>query len=183
MKKYSHSRHYGNRLNWRALVISLTIIFCLTAANYGNADKVYVAEKPKVEAFLLPVVVDKEETIEEKIKFHFPRSWRDMIAIAHAESRMDPEAKNWNCFYNSDKSIVYETRVKGAHSTFCKKEHRKYAWSVDCGIMQLSVRSKECPVEDIDTHLQKAAELSKIQGKEAWVVYQTGAYKKYLTSK
>jgi len=167
-------------MNWRTLVLSSTILFVALTGHYSNLDSdVYVAE-PNV--YMEPVVVE-QESIESKIKKYFPRSHVSMIAIAHAESGMNPEAKNWNCYYNKNETIVYSTRVKGSHSTACKKQHRKYAWSVDCGILQLSVKGKECPNEDIDTHLQKAANLSRVQGKDAWVVYKTGAYKKYLADK
>lgn len=120
-----------------------------------------------------------EETVEDKIVKHFPRSHKTMIAIAKAESNMNPNAKNWNCYYNEDETIVYNTKVKGSHSTFCKKTHRVYAWSVDCGILQMNVRSKDCPVETIDEHLEKAAELSRIQGLHAWVAYKNNSYLAY----
>ena len=168
--------------NWRIWVLSFSILSCVILSNYGNVVKVYVAEVQQ-QAFLLPVIVEPEKTIEEKFKRYFPKSHVTMLAIAKAESGLNNEAKNWNCYYNKTETVVYETKVKGSHSRSCKKEHRKYAWSVDCGVLQLSVKGKVCPVEDIDTHLEKAAELSKVQGKEAWVVYNTGAYKKHLTSK
>jgi len=176
-----------NRFNWRTYVISLSILACLVLANYGNTDKVYVANNENMatnntEAFMVPVAVEPKPTIEDKIRQYFPRSWRDMVAIAHAESGMQENAKNWNCWYNKDKTIVYATKVKGSHSAACKKQHRAYSYSVDCGILQLNVKGKECPIEDIDTHLEKAAELSKVQGKQAWVVYKTGAYRKHLNN-
>ncbi len=105
-----------------------------------------------------------------------------MIAIAYAESRMNENAKGWNCYYNKDETIVYSTRVKGSHSTGCKKQHRKYAWSVDCGVLQLNTKGQVCPNETLDEHLEKVATLSKSQGFGAWVAYKNNSYKKYLTS-
>lgn len=122
---------------------------------------------------------NSKQEIESKIKHYFPLSWRDMIPVAYAESRLNPNAIGYNCYYNEDETIVYTSRVKGSHSTSCKKSHRKYAWSRDCGIMQMNTKDKECPVETIDEHLQRAADLSRIQGKTAWVAYKTGAHLTY----
>lgn len=185
MKKYSHSRSYGSRIiNWRTLVISSTLLFCLVASSYGNAERVYVADKPQVEAFLVPVIVEPEPTLEDKIKFYFPKSWKTMIAIAHAESRMDMNAQGFNCFYNDDMTIVYETRVKGAHSAACKPSHRHLAYSTDCFVLQRNYKGQKCPQGvTVDEHLEEVAELSKVQGLEAWSAYKNKSYQRYLTSK
>jgi len=178
MKKYNHSRIYGNRLNWRALVISGTLLACLVTSKYSNQEKVYTAEVPQ--PFMEPVVMEvepvKEETIEEQFQRHFPRSHKTMLAIAKAESGLDNNAVNWNCYYNDDMSIVYETRVKGSHSTFCKKEHRKYAWSVDCFILQANYRGKYCPDVTLDQHLHEMAELSKKRHFQPWVSFNRGLH-------
>jgi hypothetical protein len=179
MKKYSHSRHYGNRFNWRALVISGTLLACFVMSNYGNQEKEYVADKPEL-TLLVPVIVEPEPTVEDKIRFYFPKSWKTMIAIAHAESGMDHDAIGYNCFYNYKETILYIERVKGSHSTSCKKEHRKYAWSVDCGILQRNYKGKSCPDVSVDEHLEEVAELSKVQGFKAWAAYNNNSYKKYL---
>lgn len=169
--------------NWRIWAISSTLLFCLIAANYGNQDRVYVAEKPQVEAFLVPVVVTPPETIEEKFQRYFPKSHVTFLAIAHAESGLDHSQKNWNCWYNSDRSVVYPSKVKGSHSTSCKKEHRKYSWSMDCGLLMKNyIGVKECPVVDIDTHLEEMAELSKKRGFQPWFAWSNGSYKKFLAS-
>lgn len=160
-------------------LLGLTICFLVMLggiADYG--DETYVAE-PEVPVVKVTNVELTKSEIEEKIKIHFPRSWKDMIPVAYAESGLQPTAQNWNCYYNKDETIVYTTRVKGSHSTSCKKSHRTYAWSVDCGIMQMSHKAKTCPVETIDEHLARAAELSRIQGKNAWVAYQNKSYLAY----
>lgn len=182
MKKYNHSRSYGSRItNLRTLVMSISILACLVLANYGNQDKVYVAEAPQVEAFLVPVVVTPPETTEDKIKFYFPKSWKTMIAIAHAESRMDMNAQGFNCFYNDDMTIVYKTRVKGSHSAACKPSHRHLAYSTDCFVLQRNYKGQKCPQGvTIDEHLEEVAELSKVQGLEAWSAYKNKSYLKYL---
>jgi len=170
MKKYNHSRSYGSRIiNWRTLVMSISILACLVLANYGNEDKVYVAEIPQQEAFLVPVVVEPKPTIEDKIKQYFPRSWPKFIQIAHAESRMDPEAVGYNCYYYH--GVATTTKIKGG-SRACKPKDRPLAHSLDCGLMQLNTKAKECPDEDLDTHLARAAELSKTQGPCGWFGYE-----------
>lgn len=163
--------------NWRIWVISSTMLFCLVVANYGNQDRTYVVDKSQVEAFLVPVVVEPEETIEQKFKRHFPRSHKTMLAIAKAESGLQEDAKGYNCYYNSDKSIVYETKVKGSHSTHCKKEHRKYAWSVDCFILQANYKGRECPKDvTLDQHLEEMAELTKKRSFQPWVTFNRGLH-------
>lgn len=150
--------------------------------------KEYVAEV-KEEVFMQPVVVTPEPTLEDKIRQHFPNHWADFIQIAHAESSMQPEAVGYNCWYNGKAiynkdgklqhatgTVVYPSKVKDSYSTSCKVPHRKYAWSLDCGLMQLNTKAKECPKEDLDTHLARAAKLSKEQGKCAWFGYKN--YKK-----
>lgn len=166
-------------LNWRIWVVSVTLISCVVMSNYGNKDKAYVAEN-KVEAFMIPIIVEPEETLEEKFQRYFPRSWKTMLAIAQAESRLDPEAKNWNCYYNRDSSVVYTERVKGSHSAACKKEHRKYAWSVDCNILQANYKGKECPSITIDEHLEEMAELTKKRSFQPWVTYNRGLHLSYM---
>lgn len=180
MKKYSHSRHYGNRiLNWRTVILSVSILACVVMSNYGNQDKIYVAEKSEL-TFLVPVIVEPEPTIEDKIRQYFPKSWKTMIAIAHAESHMDMEAVGYNCFYNKNETVVYETRVKGSHSAACKPSHRKYAHSVDCFALQRNYKGKICPDVSVDEHLEDVAKLSKVQGFKAWAAYNNNSYKKYL---
>lgn len=165
-------------LNWRIWAISSTLFFCLIASSYGNAERVYVADKPQVEAFLVPVVVEPEETIEQKFKRHFPRSYKTMLAIAKAESNLQEKAINWNCYYNDDMSIVYETRVKGSHGAACKKEHRKYSFGVDCFILQAHYPGrKSCPKDvTLDQHLEEMAELTKKRSFQPWVTFNRGLH-------
>lgn len=171
--------------NWRIWVLSFTVLACLTASHYSNIDDTYVAEVSSEEAFMIPVVVTPPPTIEDKIKQHFPRSWPNFIQIAHAESKMNPNAIGYNCWYNSKSiynqegklehatgTVVYASKVEDSFSTSCKPPHRKYAWSLDCGLMQLNTKAKQCPKEDLDTHLARAAELSKKQGECGWFGYK-----------
>lgn len=184
MKKYSRSYNYGKRINPMSIGISLVIAFIWCTS--GGYDDTYVADKPVVSVFMTATVVEATTTpsLEDKIREYFPRSWKTMIAVAHAESGMDMNAKGWNCYYNADETIVYSTRVKGAHSGACKKEHRSFAWSVDCFLLQRNYKGQECPYGiTLDDHLKDVAELSKVQGLSAWVSYNRGAHLKYLSQK
>ena len=187
MKKYSHSYNSGRRINWRSLTIAFTIAICFFISSNANRDEVYYADTPTVSVYMTATVVEATstpESIEDKIRHYFPKNWKTMIAIAHAESNMNMDAKGYNCYYNNDKTIVYETRVKGSHSTACKKEHRVYSWSIDCGILQRNYPGrKTCPKITIDEHLHDVAELSKVQGLSAWSSYNAGAHIKYLANK
>lgn len=146
------------------------VVFIIAPSHLRSEEEFYI--RPQV----IQEVEVIEETVEQKIVKHFPRSHKVILKIAQAESKMDENAKNWNCYYNKDETIVYRERVKGTHSTSCKPSHRIFAWSIDCGILQMNTKEKECPVETIDEHLERAATLSRIQGLNAWVAYKTGAH-------
>jgi hypothetical protein len=176
----SHKYKTGRRvMNWRVWVIVLTIISVWVMSHYGNMDNTYTREHATTTVAVL-IKAEVRPTIEEKIKQYFPRSHKTITAIAHAESHMNVNAKGYNCFYNEDETIVYTSKVKNSHSTSCKKSHRSFAWSVDCGLLQLNSKGKVCPKETIDEHLQRAANLSRIQGTQAWVTYNNNLHIKYL---
>lgn len=167
-------------MNWRVWVIILGIISICVLSHYGNMDNTYVREQ---DVFMKPVVVQPEPTIEDKIKHYFPRSWRTMIAVAHAESSMKNDAIGYNCYYKGN--TVYTHRVKGAVSKACAVKDRPKAWSVDCFVLQKNYPGrKTCPEGvTLDMHLREVAELSKKQGLQAWSSYNAGTHKVYLTSK
>lgn len=155
--------------NWRVWVLSFTVLACLTTSHYSNIDDTYVAEVSDQEAFMVPVIVTPSPTIEDKIKQYFPRSWRNFIQIAHAESKMNPEAVGYNCYYYH--GVATTTPIKGG-SKACKPKDRHLAHSLDCGLLQINTKAKQCPKEDLDTHLARAAELSKKQGECGWFGYK-----------
>lgn len=181
MKKYKNSYNYGKRVTNPYTMIISTAIFCLWLISGNDYDDTYVREQDPV---MKPVVVEQEETVEEKIKRYFPKSHVTMLAVAKAESGLNHKAQNWNCWYNEDKTVVYQSKVEGSHSTSCKKGHRKYSWSIDCGVLMRNyVGVKECPEVTIDEHLQEMAELSKARGFQPWYAWSNGSYKKFLASK
>ncbi len=176
----SHKRTKFTRINPLSVGIAILIglIWCCTPGQY---DDTYVREE---EAFpvMKPVVVIPEPTLEDKIREYFPRSHKTMVAVAYAESGMSMKATGYNCYYNKDETIVYETRVKGSHSTACKKEHRKYSWSVDCFALQKNYPGrKTCPSGiTVDMHLREVAELSKVQGLQAWSSFNEKKHLAYI---
>ena len=107
MKNKSHKRVKFTRINPLSIsfAVLLGLIWCCTPGQY---DDVYVAEPEVIkEVVQATSTVLTKKDIEEKIKQYFPRSWRDMIPTAYAESGLNHNAQNWNCWYNDDKSIVY----------------------------------------------------------------------------
>ncbi len=175
MKKYPHSYNYGRRINWRTLTIAFSIAACFFLAHYGNIDNTYVAE-PNV--YMSPVVVTPPPTVEDKIRSYFPRSWKTMIAVAHAESGMSMDAKGYNCYYYRGKATT--TPIKGG-SKACDVVDRPLAYSVDCFVLQRNYKGQQCPEGvTLDQHLKEVSELSKVQGLQAWSAYNNNSYKKHL---
>lgn len=177
--QYSHKPR--NIFTWRVGVLSATILWCAVAGAYSNEDTSYVVEKQVPVVATTTPVIRKVLTTEDKIMHYFPRNGKTMIAVAKAESHMSMQAKGYNCYYNKDETIVYTEKVKGSHSTSCKPSHRSYAWSVDCFVLQKNYKGKECPTGvTLDQHLQEVADLSRVQGLEAWASYNDGKHLVYL---
>ena len=185
----------GKRVNqykttyYKELAATSTLLFIwiiyLLWGSLDDTGMTYVKDESKVAVRVEAIVpatkfnTPKKE-LEAKIKQYFPRSHKTMIPIAYAESKMDMNAKNYNCYYNKDKTIVYTEKVKGSHSTFCKTGHRKYAWSVDCFALQRNYKGKECPKGvTVDEHLADVAKLSRVQGLQAWSSYNAGKHLSY----
>ena len=185
MKKRSHKYKHGGRVTTPyTFIFSATILVLWMISEVNHYDDTYVRENEQ-QVFLTPIVVDhpEDESIETKIRKYFPRSHVTMIAIANAESGMSNGAKNWNCWYDKDGKIS-STYIKGGGRA-CKVEDRKYAFGVDCFVLQAHYMGrKDCPKDvSLDQHLQEMAELSKARSFQPWAVYNTGAYRRYLTQK
>lgn len=180
MKIKSHKRVVYTRINPLSVGISLVIglLWACTPAQY---DDVYVAEPEVVPVVKVEAKELTKAEIESKIREYFPRSYKTMIPIAYAESGLRHTAKNWNCYYNKDETIVYETRVQGSHGAVCKKGHRQYSFGIDCFVLQKHYRGlKECPKDvTLDEHLKEVAELSRVQSFKAWSAYNNKSYLAY----
>lgn len=193
MKKINQYKNTYNK-EYGALGTILFVGFLFYCYLSQQSHITYIKEKEQVTVVIAQVSpdtlkvsvtgpVDEQEVIIQKIKDYFPRNADTMVAIAKAESHLNPEAKGYNCWYNAKETIVYTTKVKGSHSTSCKVSHRMYAYSVDCGVLQKNYKGRTCPVESLDQHLEIVRDLSLLQGLEAWSAYNNGSYKKYLTVK
>ena len=93
------------------------------------------------------------EFIQRYIQFHplvnlFIPDVDTFLEIIRAESNFNPRAMNWNCQY-------------GKKFTSCKKQDRDLAFSVDCGLSQINIKSKVCPeyLFNMDINLAQAVNL------------------------
>ena len=120
------------------------------------------------------------ETVEQKLHKVFGIKFEIAKAVFMAESSMNNEAKNYNCLYPV-KQKDGTTKLK---STFCKKEDKEKAWSVDCGPAQINVKGKICPKKlmTLEGSIPTIEKIYKTQGLNAWVAYKTGSYKKYMVN-
>lgn len=174
-----------------SVTVLFIIIFFVIPIHYREDTVIHLPssggalETSKEEVEKVPEHITEKEALVQRIKHYFPRSGETMVAIAKAESKLNNNAVGYNCFYNAYETIVYEIRVSGSHSTHCKAGHQKYAWSVDCFVLQKNYPGrKSCPKDvTLDEHLEEVAELSRVQGLEAWSSYNNGSFRGHITNK
>lgn len=94
---------------------------------------------------------------------------RTAIAVAKAESGLNPRAKSYNCRYNG-------------RSTFCREGDEKSAWSADCGVYQINTIGSECPEKLMDPieNIRIAKKMHDSRGWTPWVAWKNMSFKKYL---
>lgn len=129
------------------------------------------------------VVQSPKSDIKELISRHFKGADAKVAyAIIKAESGGNFRSVGYNCYYTKD-GAVHETRVKGAHSTFCKKGHQKHSWSIDCGKIQRNFPGKKkCPEYAFDPEwsIAEMKRLHNERGWQPWVTYTSGKYLAYM---
>jgi hypothetical protein len=132
---------------------------------------------------LVPIKAPAKNDVKELITRHFTgHDAKVAYAIIKAESNGNARSVGYNCYYTKD-GKVHRTRVKGAYSTFCKKEHRQHAWSVDCGKVQRNFPGrKECPEYAFDPEwsIAEMKRLHNQRGWQPWVTYTSGKYLAYM---
>lgn len=117
-----------------------------------------------------PLEIVNPPTFEQEITRIFGSDAEIALAVfKHESSNLKEDAKGYNCIYNGK-------------STFCKKEDRKKAWSVDCGIAQINIRGQVCPKELLtkEGSIPYIEKIYKTQGLNAWVSFKNGKYKQFL---
>ena len=116
-------------------------------------------------------------TLEQHMDRIFGEKAEIAMAVITHESKLDLDAKHYNCFYISSKTGK-------RYSTTCKKKDIAKAWSVDCGIAQVNVKGKVCPknLMTLEGNMGAVEKIYKEQGLRAWVSYTTGRYKRFMKS-
>ena len=203
MKKYSFWRasHRTIARQRKELCILFVIAIALFALTLPKETEPYI-ETPPIQKFepvepvpqptttpikRLPVQVAKwtpeqETLVEQKLAEKFtPEDATIALAVLKAESHLQVRAVGYNCFYDQYGN-VQEVRGTSTRSKSCLPEHRNLAWSVDCGIIMLNRIGQNCNEEDFDleSSIEKMYELYSKRQWQPWVVYNTGAYIKYL---
>lgn len=125
-----------------------------------------VAIKPKAQEESTRLEADSHSVT--LIKEMFPEDKEIAVAIAKAESRLNPKAKGYNCRYNGI-------------SQSCKAGDQGKAWSVDCGIMQINTLGQDCPEELMEVkHNLKVAKIKDEGGWKRWWTYRTNKHLAFL---
>lgn len=111
----------------------------------------------------------KPKTLDDYMVDIFGDKAKIAKAVLSHESNLKLDAINYNCIYDGK-------------STFCKKNDRSKAWSVDCSIAQINIKGQKCPPElmTLEGNMKAVEKIYKEQGLNAWVSYKSGAYKKFL---
>lgn len=128
------------------------------------------------------VIVAAPVSIEGRVRARFGVHGDTMLAIFKNESSLNPRAQGWNCYYDINGNYKSKKTEKTDKSKACKKEDRYRSWSVDCGIGQINSPGTVCPEKlfEIEHNLDQSQKKLSKEGLNAWVVYKTGTYRRYL---
>ncbi len=101
------------------------------------------------------------ETVEDKIRAAFPEDPDTAVAVAKAESRLNPEVVG-------DKHLAWGDGKNG----------------MSCGIFQIRVFPKRPDCKELldeDFNIEYARQLYKNSGWSPWSTFKSGRYKKFLS--
>ena len=143
----------------RTRIVLSKLVFVVLGGVIGGSGVFIALEAPKllepqIWTFQrVPVVEAKELTIEEKIARTFPENPEVMIAVAHAESNMNPLATNRNTNGSRDIGLFQINSVHG---------------------------NDDLEMFDVDKNLVAARKIYDKQGISAWYGFLNGGYKKFM---
>lgn len=177
-RPYSHKSYIIKKFIFLVTVCVLPGFLSFAEKKLTYESEIFVTAQ---ETEIAPVKT--ETAMEDLVAYHFEGDDAKIArAIIKAESSGNPKAVGYNCYYTKN-GTVHETRVQGAYSTFCKKGHEKYAWSVDCGKVQRNFPGrKTCPEYAFDPEWS-VAEMKRLhneRGWKPWVTYTSGKYMAYM---
>lgn len=133
-----------------AIVVTVGLLYALTA-NAESLNYYAPVDMPPV-----------EKTIEEKIRETFPEDPDLAVAIAKAESELNPDAYNPETHYDRSGKAICNGSI---------------------GIMQVACvhhRSNPDELRNVDFNLEIARKIYEERGWLPWGSYTDGRYKKYL---
>ena len=151
------------RLRVRMVPTSYKLFICLLGAIIGGSGVFVWLEVPKtlksqvyeINNYIKPVSaeVKKEMSIEEKIAKAFPENPKVMIAIAKAESNLDPNATNVNTNGSTDTGLFQINSING---------------------------EDELSLFDVDKNIEVARKIYEKQGLSAWSVFNNKSFLKKM---
>lgn len=145
--------HYRTRFLQYTLLILLLIWIYQVGKNILSESNVVVIQNVIAAEKVEPVKPQVVLSIEDKIKQTFPEQPEIMLAVAKAESKLNPHATNINRNGTKDTGIFQVNSVHGYNEEWLKNE---------------------------DNNLKAARKIYEKQGLKAWYAYQNGAYLKHL---
>jgi hypothetical protein len=159
-RRYKTTRVHNETVSYllKVTVVSLLFGYAVFLLTLKTVERIYI-RLYNVEPIVVVVshevrepieLIERGYSIEDKICAY---DWdcELMIAVAKAESRLDPNAINYNTNGTVDRGIFQVNSIWGDWSTF-----------------------------DVDENIANAYEIYKIQGISAWSAYNNGAYLAYL---
>jgi hypothetical protein len=149
------SGRWGQYLSdWQAFLGSSRSVMLEVSEASEKGQNEAQGEAPDIKGYLDAMEARAPKTIESKIKATFPDNYKIMLAIAKAESGLDP-------------SKISPVNSNG---------------SIDYGVLQVNSCHGYDPKKllNVDYNLEKAREIYEKQGMKAWSTYNNEKYLAFL---